>query len=106
MRRVEFDEEQNLEQAGAGLEIIVAQSLRLAPPADAPLMAWPVVCGSTVADRTRALSFADGVLFVEVAGQRWQAELQALAPRYVAAINRFTTEKVHRIEFVIASAKP
>jgi hypothetical protein len=95
-----------VEQAGSGLEKIVAQSLRLAPPGEAPLMAWPLVCGSSVADRTRALRFADGVLFVEVAGQRWKAELQALAPRYVAAINRFTTEKVHRIEFVIASTKP
>jgi hypothetical protein len=101
-----LDEELCLEQAGAGLEKIVAQSLRLAASAEAPLMAWPLVCGSAVADRTRALSFADGVLFVEVAGQRWKAELQSLAPRYVAAINRFTTEKVHRIEFVIASAKP
>lgn len=95
-----------MEQAGAGLEKIVAQSLRLAPPAEAPLRAWPVVCGSAVAERTRALSFAAGVLSVEVAGARWKAELQALAPRYLAAINRFTTEKVHRIEFVIAAAKP
>ena len=57
-----------MEQAGSGLEKIVAQSLRLAPRAEAPLMAWPVVCGSAVAERTRALSFEDGVLRVEVAG--------------------------------------
>jgi len=93
-----------LEQAGSGLEKIVAQSLRLAPRAEAPLMAWPVVCGSAVAERTRALSFADGVLRVEVAGQGWKAELQALAPRYLAMINRYTTEAVRRIEFVVAPA--
>ena len=91
-----------MERAGSGLEKIVAQSLRLAPRADAPLMAWPVVCGSAVAERTRALAFKDGVLRVEVAGQRWKAELQGLAPRYIAVINRYTTETVRRIEFVLA----
>jgi predicted nucleic acid-binding Zn ribbon protein len=92
-----------LEQAGSGLEKIVAQSLRLAPRAEAPLLAWPVVCGSAVAERTRALSFEDGVLRVEVAGPRWRAELQGLAPRYLAVINRYTTEAVRRIEFVVAT---
>ena len=91
-----------MEQAGSGLEKIVAQSLRLAPRAEAPLLAWPVVCGSAVAERTRALSFEDGVLRVEVAGPRWRAELQGLAPRYLAVINRYTTEAVRRIEFVVA----
>ena len=91
-----------MELAGSGLEKIVAQSLRLAPPEEAPLLAWPVVCGSAVAERTRALSFEGGVLRVEVAGLGWKAELQALAPRYLAMINRYTTEKVHRIEFVVA----
>lgn len=91
-----------MEQAGSGLEKIVARSLRLAPRAEAPLMAWPVVCGSAVAERTRALSFEDGVLRVAVAGLGWKAELQVLAPRYLAAINRYTTEAVRRIEFVVA----
>ena len=54
-----------MEQASSGLEKIVVQSLRQAPPAEAPLIAWPVVCGSAVAERTRALSFEDGVLCVE-----------------------------------------
>ncbi|HEY3973888.1 MAG TPA: DUF721 domain-containing protein [Candidatus Sulfotelmatobacter sp.] len=90
-----------MEQAGAGLERIIAQSLRQSPPADAPLLAWPVVCGSAVAERTRALTFEEGVLRVEVTGPRWKAELQALAPRYLAQINRYTTEAVRRIEFVV-----
>ena len=91
-----------VEQAGSGLEKLVAQSLRHAPPADAPLLAWPVVCGSAVAERTRALSFEDGVLRVEVADAGWKSELQALAPRYVATINKYTREIVRKIEFVIA----
>jgi predicted nucleic acid-binding Zn ribbon protein len=92
-----------MEHAGVGLEKIVAQSLRLAPPAEAPLLAWPVVCGSAVAERTRAVSFQEGVLQVEVADARWKAELQSLAPRYLAMINRYTTESVRRIEFVFGA---
>jgi hypothetical protein len=90
-----------LEQAASDLERIVAQSLRQAPPALAPLMAWPVVCGSAVAERTRALSFLDGVLHVAVADAGWKSELQSLAPRYLASINRYTVEAVRRIEFVV-----
>ena len=93
--------EWNVQQAGSELEKIVAQSLRRVPPAEAPLMAWPVVCGSAVAERTRALSYLDGVLCVAVPDVGWRSELQVLAPRYVAAINRYTVEIVRRIEFVI-----
>ena len=91
-----------MEQAGTGLERIVVQSLRHAPAAEAPVMAWPLVCGSAVAERTRALNFDAGVLRVEVADTGWKHELQTLAPRYLATLNKYTSERVHRIEFVIA----
>jgi hypothetical protein len=94
--------EAHVEQAGSGLEKIVAQSLRQSPATDAPLLAWPVVCGSAVADRTRALSFEGGILRVQVADAGWKSELQALAPRYVATINKYTPVTVHKIEFVVA----
>lgn len=71
------------------------------PPREAPLMAWPVVCGSAVAERTRALRFLDGVLQIGVPDNGWKAELQALAPRYLAAVNRYTREVVRRIDFVV-----
>ena len=90
-----------MEQAGSDLEKIVARSLRQMPPAQAPLMAWPVVCGSAVAERTCALSFVDGILRIAVADAGWKSELQNLAPRYLASINRYTVEAVRRIEFVI-----
>jgi len=92
-----------LELAGVELEKIVAQSLRQAPPAQAPLLAWPIVCGSAVAERTLAMSFMDGVLRVGVADMGWKSELQALAPRYLAAMNRYTLNAVQRIEFVVTS---
>ena len=90
-----------MELAGARLERVVADSVRRASSADVPLLSWPLACGSAVAERTRALDFADGTLRVEVADNGWRSELQALAPRYVAAINRYAGNRVKRIEFVV-----
>ncbi|MBZ5656569.1 MAG: DUF721 domain-containing protein [Acidobacteriia bacterium] len=90
-----------MDRAGEGLENIVAKALHRAPAAESPLLAWPVACGSAVAERTRAVSFADGVLRVEVANAGWRRELAALAPRYVATINRYSAISVRRIEFVL-----
>jgi hypothetical protein len=94
-----------VEQAGTGLEKIVLNSLRRVPQADAPLLAWPLVCGSVVADRTRALEFASGILRVEVPDAGWKREMQSLAPRYLATLNRYAGQKVERIEFVIRQGK-
>ena len=75
-----------MEHAATGLEKIVSQSLHRAPQAEAPLLAWPMACGHAVAERTRALDCVQGVLRVEVPDLSWRNELQALAPRYLAAI--------------------
>jgi hypothetical protein len=90
-----------LHRAAAGLEKLVAEALHRAPAAESPLLAWPVACGSAVGERTRAVSFADGILQVEVADAGWQRELAALAPRYLASINRYAAVSVRRIEFVV-----
>lgn len=52
-------------------------------------------------ERTRALEFADAVLHVEVPDAGWKREMQNLAPRYLAQLNRYAGQKVERIEFVI-----
>ena len=89
-----------MEHASVGLERIVADSLRRAPSGEGPLLAWPLACGHAVAARTTALSFADGVLQVQVPDAGWRAELQALAPQYLAVLNRYVAESVRRVEFV------
>jgi hypothetical protein len=94
-----------MEQAGAGLEKIIVGSLRRAPQDEAPLLAWPLVCGSAVAERTQAVAFADAVLRVEVPDAGWKREMQSLAPRYLATLNRYAGQKVERIEFVIRQGK-
>ena len=82
------------------MEKLVAGSLRKAPSSETPLLAWPMACGSAVAARTRALEFARGVLRVEVPDSAWRVELQHLAPRYVAVLNRYAPG-VSRVEFVV-----
>jgi predicted nucleic acid-binding Zn ribbon protein len=47
------------------------------------------------------MEFNKGVLSVEVADTGWRAELQRLAPQYLAVINRYTGRSVNRIEFVV-----
>lgn len=89
-----------MEPIASTMEKIVAGSLRKVPSADAVLLAWPMACGSAVAGRTKALEFSDGVLKVEVPDAAWRAELQNLAPRYVAALNRYA-KGVSRVEFVV-----
>lgn len=90
-----------MDRAGAGLDKLVADALHRAPEAESPLLAWPVACGSAVAERTRALSFDEGILRVEVADAGWQRELSHLAPRYLAAVNRYSAVTVRRIEFLV-----
>ncbi len=90
-----------MERANLGLEKIVLGSLRRVPQAEAPLLAWPLVCGSAVAERTRAVQFSSAILQVEVPDAGWKREMQSLAPRYVAAMNRYAGQKVERIEFVV-----
>ena len=83
------------------LEKVVASGLRRT--ADSALLAWPLACGSAVAERTRALDFSAGVLRIEVPDAGWRAELQQLAPRYLAVINKYSARNVGRIEFVLPS---
>jgi len=95
----------SMQPAAAGLDKVLARSIRKAPAEEAPLLAWPLACGSAVAARTRALDFADGVLRVEVPDAGWRRELQALAPRYLATLSRYGAEGVTRVEFVVAGRK-
>ena len=86
-----------MERARDGLQKIVVDAIRRAPAGQAAILGWPLACGATVAARTRAVSYADGVLNVEVPDALWRNELVNLAPKYLAMLNQFA--KVKRIEF-------
>lgn len=95
-----------MEHAAVALRKIVADSLRRMHGEETALLAWPLACGATVAERTRALRIANGVLQVEVPDAGWRSELQALAPRYVALLSQYAAGHIKRIEFVVAGPKP
>ena len=69
---------------------------------DAPLLAWPVVCGAPVAEKTRALSFVDGVLVVAVPDTAWRNQLQGMYQQYLAGLNQLAGKQVQSISFVVA----
>jgi len=90
-----------MQRASGELNKLLADLLRRAPAGEAPLLAWPVVCGSGVAARTRALSFSERVLRVEVPDRTWRAQLADLVARYLAAMNSVVPEPVEKIIFVL-----
>ena len=90
-----------MNRASSGLESILVRALHRAPAGESAVLAWPIACGSAVAERTRALDFSDGILRVEVADAGWRRELVNLAPRYLASINKYSSAPVKRIEFVV-----
>ncbi len=90
-----------MESSRSDLHKIMSEALRNAPADQAPMLAWPSVCGASVAKKTKALDFTRGVLRVQVPDKAWGTELEALSDDYVRAINELVTKKVSRIEFVV-----
>jgi hypothetical protein len=87
-----------MEHGRSELHKIFADALKNASAEQAPLLAWPMVCGGSVAKKTRAVGFQYGVLHVQVP---WRNELEELAVDYVRALNELVKKKVSRIEFMV-----
>lgn len=92
-----------MEAAGAGLRKIVVGALQKASVEDAAVLAWPLVCGTAVAEKTTALDFAEGVLRVQVPDAAWRKQLSGLLPHYVSGLNRIVDGKVRKVSFVLAA---
>jgi hypothetical protein len=90
-----------MEHGRSELHKIFADALKSASAEQIPVLAWPLVCGGSVARRTRAVSFHNGVLNVHVPDRQWRVELEALAGDYVRALNEVVQKKVLRIEFIV-----
>ncbi len=95
-----------MQRARTGLKKIMANALKHSAPEEGPMLAWPLVCGAAVAAKTRAVSFAAGVLQVEAQDETWRRQLADFAPSYVAALNEMVSERVQRVEFVVAGPRP
>jgi len=66
------------------------------------LLAWPVVCGASVAEKTKALSFVDGVLVVAVPDAAWRVQLQGMFQQYLVGLSQVAGKQVQNISFVVA----
>ena len=67
---------------------------------------WPDVAGARIARRTRAVSFRDGTLNVEVEGSAWMHELGFLKLELVRNLNRHLgADVVREVRFVPAGSR-
>lgn len=98
-------EHHGLEPARVGYHKIVADILRRAPADDAVRIAWQLVSGTKVSERTSVAGFQDGVLRVRVPDAAWRDQLVGFLPQYLAALNKLLTFAVSRIEFLADEKK-
>jgi predicted nucleic acid-binding Zn ribbon protein len=91
-----------MKHARGTLKKIFADSVCSKSGQDAPLLAWPVVCGAAVAKKTQALSFVDGVLLVAVPDVAWRSQLENMYQQYLAGVNQMAGKQVKSICFVVA----
>lgn len=89
-----------MQHARSTLSKIYANAVQRAAGEQAPVIVWPLVCGSKVAQRTAALSYLNGELAVRVPDGLWRNQLECLTGRYLAALNQVSREKVKSIRFV------
>jgi Dna[CI] antecedent, DciA len=85
------------------LHKIFTDTLRREGGDDAPILAWPLACGSKVAEKTSAIGYADGVLTVEVPDATWRQQLEGFNRQYVAALKQISARPVDAIKFVTAN---
>lgn len=94
-----------MEPIRSGLRQIMGDFLKTQPAQDAPVLAWPVVCGADIAARTRALEFSNGRLTIEVPDTTWRHQLAAFIPRYISGFNELLGPVVKEVYFEAAGKK-
>lgn len=85
------------------LEKIVAYALQRNAPEETPVLAWAFACGPAVAQKTRALSFENGILTIEAADVGWRAQLTDMSPQFLARLNQLASVKVERLRFTVST---
>jgi len=91
-----------MHHARATLSKIYGKAVQQVAAEHAPVLAWPLACGSKVAQRTAALGCVNGELAVRVPDKVWRNELQCFHDRYLAALNQVSRHKVKSIRFITA----
>jgi hypothetical protein len=75
------------------------------PIEEAAVLAWSLVCGSAIAERTQALSFHAGALQVRVPDAEWRSQLEVFSVTYLERLSKLLGDKIARIEFLIAGCQ-
>lgn len=78
---------------------LAARVFKGAPAEEAVVLAWPLACGSAVAERTEAFSYQNGILQIRVPDRGWQSQLEDFSPQYKAKILSLTGVTVERIRY-------
>ncbi len=78
---------------------LAARVFKGAPAEEAVVLAWPLACGSAVAERTEAFSYQNGILRIRVPDRGWQSQLEDFSPQYKAKILSLTGVTVERIRY-------
>ena len=95
-----------MQSARQDLHSLAARVLKGTNPEEAVMLAWPLACGSAVAERTQAVSFENGTLRVMVPDRGWQSQLQAFSAQYAQLLSRLTGTAVTHIRYERAAASP
>jgi len=91
-----------VEPIRSGLKRIMTDFLRTQPAEEAAVLAWPLVCGAEVAARTRAVSFQEGALTVEVPDANWRFQLSQFSPRYLSGLDELIGPLVKEVRFQVS----
>jgi hypothetical protein len=96
-----------MQSARQDLQALAAHVLKKTDPAEAVVLAWPLVCGSAVAERALAVAFENETLVVRVPDRGWQSQLEDFTPHYLHRLSELAGVTVKRIsyEFVVAPGK-
>lgn len=78
--------------------------LRNAAPEEAVVLVWPLVCGTAVAERARAVAFENETLRVAVPDKGWQSQLESFTPQYLHRLSNLAGVVVKRVSYEIAPA--
>ena len=92
-----------MQSARQDLQSLAARVLKDAAPEEAAVLAWPLVCGSAVAERAKAIAFENGTLRVVVPDRGWQMQLEAFSAQYSDRLSMLAGVVVNRIVFQTAS---
>ncbi|HWY71059.1 MAG TPA: DciA family protein [Terriglobales bacterium] len=93
-----------MQSARQDLQALTARVLRNTDPAEAVVLAWPLVCGTAVAERVRAVAFENETLRVAVPDKGWQSQLEAFSAQYLHRLSNLSGVTVKRISYEIGSA--